>query len=202
MTQTAALDPTDRLTGLIEGLMKDVEASVIFVEWVPIVLIKLLWRRLRRMKARFVSVLARLRAGTLPPPGGERRGRGPGSPDAAPRSPDVPVHYGWVIQTISCAFLRSWELAEILDDPGMAEAVGAAPQLGRVLRPLCHMLAVKQPGWLRRPRRRRPEPAAGCGHWEIIRVGAGEGWTRPDSLWPTREIAQKYDAKIRVWRAE
>jgi len=76
MSATADLSPTDRYSSLIEGLMKDVEASVVW-GWVAIPLIKLLWRQLRRMKARFASVLARFRAGTLPAPGSARRDPAP-----------------------------------------------------------------------------------------------------------------------------
>jgi hypothetical protein len=67
VTEIATLSLTDRFTSLVEGLMNDVEASVVW-HWVPIPLIKLLWRRLRRMKARFASIMARFDAGTLPAP--------------------------------------------------------------------------------------------------------------------------------------
>jgi hypothetical protein len=100
MTTIASLSPTDRFSDLIEGLFKDV-AAVALTGWVAIPLIKLLWRRLRRMIARFASVLARFRAGTLPAPGSARRRPAPARPATSPRPPDLPWRVGWVIQTIS-----------------------------------------------------------------------------------------------------
>ena len=103
-----------------------------------------------------------------------------------------------VLQMTYAAMVRRFDLVEMLDDPETAAIVAVAPQLGRVLRPLCRMLAVKQPTWLRLPRRRaskpppRPRPT-------IIRLGAGELWRAPGGTWETREEAQKFDAKIRVW---
>jgi hypothetical protein len=170
--------------------------------------ITLVWRTLRRMSRRFASILGRFHAGTLPAPGSARRlGRVRAAdvshPSHAPRSPDLPRCFGWVIQTISWfVMVRHYELEEMLENPGTAALVAGAPQLGRVLRPLCRMLAVKPPAWLRLPRRRRPAPARPAGRWVVLRVGAGELWRRPDSLWPTREEAQKFNAKIRVWVEE
>jgi hypothetical protein len=195
MTTIASLSPTDRFSSLIEGLMKDVAASVVW-GWVAIPLIKLLWRRLRHMNARFASVMARFRAGTLPAPGSARR-LASVRPASSPRPPDLPRRVGWVVQVISGALIWGYELEKMVDDPELAAIVADAPQIGGVLRPLCRMLAVKPPAWLRLPRRRalrppRPRPT-------VLRLGAGELWRGPDSLWPTREEAQKFDAKIRVW---
>jgi hypothetical protein len=139
---TASLSPTERFSDLIEGLMKDVAAAVVW-GWVPIPLIKLLWRRLRRMNARFASVLARFRA----------------RPAAAPPPLDLPRRVGWVVQVISGALVWGYELEKMVDDPELAAMTAGAPQLGRVLRPLCRMMAVRPPAWLRLPRRRRPAPA-------------------------------------------
>jgi hypothetical protein len=67
VNDTTCLSLSDRFSSLVEGLMNDVQASVIW-DFLPIPLIKLLWRRLRRMKHRFASIMARFEAGTLPPP--------------------------------------------------------------------------------------------------------------------------------------
>jgi hypothetical protein len=108
--------------------------------------------------------------------------------------------------------VRRCELAEMLDDPEMVALVADAPQLGRELRPLCQMLAVKQPDWLRRPRRRAvkppPPPAP---DWAINAPGAilkpdGTVWQRwgASTLWRpgdpgTLEEAQKFDRPRRIW---
>jgi hypothetical protein len=206
MTVIASLTPTDRLTDLIDGLSKDVEGAVQW-GWVAIPLIKLLWRRLRRMSRLFISIMARFHAGTLPPPGSERSRPAPARPAAAPQpSPEppplaLPRRVGWIPRMITATLVRPYELVEMLADPDMAALVAAAPQLGRVLRPLCD-LAVNPPPWLRLPRRPRRKPARKAGHWTTLRLGAGQLWRRPDSLWPTREEAEKFDAKIRVWVEE
>jgi hypothetical protein len=199
---TANPGPADRFTCLMEGLFEDV-AAVAPLGWVALPLIKLLWRRLRRMSRLFAAILARFHAGTLPAPGCAPRRPAPAPPAAAsdpshrPRPLDQPRRFGWVLQVTYAAMVRRFDLVEMLDDPETAALVAGAPQLGGVLRPLCRMLALKPPAWLRLPRRRalrppRPRPT-------IIRLGAGDLWRRPDSLWPTREEAQKFDAKIRVW---
>jgi hypothetical protein len=199
MTAITDLSLPDRFTGLIEGLMKDVEVQVVW-GWTPILLIKLLWRRLRHMKARFASILARFRAGTLATPGSARKPSA--RPPAAAEPPPLvlPRHVGWVLQTISGTLIPGYELEKLVAEPELAALVAEVPQLGRVLRPLCRMLAVRMPAWLRLPRRRAvrpPQPRP-----TLIRLGAGQLWCAPSGLWPTREQAEKFDAKIWVWPDE
>ena len=55
MIAIASLSPADRFSDLMEGLFEDVAAAAP-LGWVPIPLIKLLWRRLRRMSRLFASV--------------------------------------------------------------------------------------------------------------------------------------------------
>jgi hypothetical protein len=80
---------------------------------------------------------------------------------------------------------RHYELEELLEDPEMASLVAGAPRLGRELRPLCRMLAVKPPEWLRLPRRapRRVEPPPPAPDWLLAEPGAelrsdGSVWMR------------------------
>jgi hypothetical protein len=211
----------DRFCSLVEGLMNDVHADVVW-GWTAIPLIKLLWRRLRRMKARFASIMARFEAGTLPAPGSARRppapdrpshGSHPAAGQRGPRSPELPRRYGWVSMTIDRAFLRSWDLEEILDDPDTAATVAEAPQLGSVLRPACRMLGVKPPPWLRLPRRPRPpvEKFPPAPDWLVKEPGAelrsdGSVWMRlgASTIWrpgsgQTLEEARKFDRPRRIW---
>jgi hypothetical protein len=51
-------------------------------------------------------------------------------------------------------------LQHFLSLPEMGELVGAAPQAGRILRPLCRILGVKVPPCLALRRRPRPSPVA------------------------------------------
>jgi hypothetical protein len=110
--------------------------------------------------------------------------------------------------------VRRYELEEMLDDPETAALVAGAPRLGRVLRPLCRMLAVKPPNWLRLPRRARcrvvvdhPPPP----DWLVNEPGAevradGSVWMRlgASTKWrpgcgETLEEARKLDPPVRIW---
>jgi len=176
---------SDRFSFLIKGLLSDVVAEVP-MGWVAVPLIKLLWWRLRRMSARFASIMAQYEAGTLPAPGAARRPPAPAGaadapspadasspaagssppaephPPAAPRPLELPRRVGWVTQKINGAEVWADELKAMLADPRVPAAVAEAPQLGRVLRPACRMFGVKLPPWLRLPclpRVRPPRPS-------------------------------------------
>jgi hypothetical protein len=104
-------------------------------------------------------------------------------------------------------------LEEMLEDPEMAALVAEAPQLGRTLRPLCRMLAVKPPAWLRLPRRprRRIEKNPPAPDWLVNEPGAelradGSVWMRlgASTIWrpgsgQTLEEARKFDRPRRIW---
>jgi hypothetical protein len=225
---TPAPSLPDRFTSLVEGLMSDVAACVVWAS-LPIPYIKLVWRRLRHLKVRFHSILDRYEAGTLPTPAclreaeaaSLRRRQGSGAGRTGTARPPAPLpliewtqRFGWVSRSISRAFLRSWDLEEILEDPEMEPAVEAAPQLGRVLRPLCQMLGVRQPAWLRRPRRPRrrvPKQHPPAPEWLVNEPGAilrpdGTVWMHLGSSthWKpgsgrTLEEARKIDPPRRIW---
>ena len=225
MSDAASLSPPERFNGLIEGLFDDVRARV-GNAWFPLapaelVLIKLIWRRLRRMSRRFAAILARLRAGTLPPAGGasdRAAAAAPARSSEGPRAPAESRRFGWVIYAVSWFVnVRHFERKEMLEDPATVELVAEAPQLGRVLRPLCRMLAVQPPGWLRLPRRARRRPVVEippAPEWLVNSPGA---MLRPDgSVWmhlgssrhwrpgfgQTLEQARKLDPPVRVWPRE
>jgi hypothetical protein len=212
VSQTIPLSPPERFASLIDGLFADI-ATRATNPWIPplpveMVLLKLIWRRLRRLSRQFAAILAQLRAGTLAQAPGTPRGR-----SAGPRPHQPSRRFGWVIYAVSYfVWMRHYELEEMLEHPETAELVEAAPQLGRVLRPLCQMLAVKPPAWLRRPRAPRPAvtipPAP---DWLLSEPGAV---LRPDgSVWMhlgssthwrpgsglTLEQARKLDPPVRIW---
>ena len=215
----ATLTPAGRFNLLIDRAMKNV-ADVIVWGRIPIPVIRLVWRRLRNLRARYNTILARFHAGTLPPPNTTPRPIAPSQPAAAsPPSdkPRLPQHSGWLLDTISWfVTLRRHELEEMLDDPQTKAEVTEAPQLGSALRPACTMLAVKQPPWLRLPRRPRTRPSRAKvippapdfllnAPGAIIkpdgtiwkRIGASSTW-RP-SYGGTLEEAQKIDKPVRIW---
>jgi hypothetical protein len=231
-TATAPLTVPARLTSLVEGLMSDVAACVEW-RWLEIPLIILLWRQLRRLKLRFAAILARDHAG-LPARSrssfASAKAGAPATPASrtprpGPSAPRTPSEWtrgprGWVAKCVSRAFFRAWALEEMLEEPELADLVAATPQLGRVLRPLCHMLAVKQPAWLRLPRLpRRPRRYVAKRHppapdWLVNEPGAilkpdGSVWMRFGSSthWKpgsrlTLEQAQKLDWPRRIWPRE
>jgi hypothetical protein len=112
--------------------------------------------------------------------------------------------------------IPGYELEKLVEDPELQALVAAAPQLGRVLRPLCHMLAVKLPPWLRLPRRpRRPvEKHPPAPDWLVNEPGAelrpdGTVWMRlgASTIWrpgsgQTLAEAQKFDRPRRIWPRE
>jgi hypothetical protein len=227
VNDTARLSPPERFNSLIEGLFSDVATRAanpwFSLALVELVLIKLIWRRLRRMSRRFAAIMVRFRAGTLPQAGTlPEAGSAPRNPAAAPTAGSPRPHepwrpLGWVIHAVSWfVWVRHYELEEMLEDPETAAQVAGAPQLGRVLRPLCRMLAVKPPAWLRLPRRARrgvvehpPAP-----DWLVNEPGAelradGSVWMRvgASTLWKpgcgqTLEEAQKFDKPVRIWPRE
>ncbi len=123
------------------------------------------WHRISRLSHRF-------RAFALNP-----RPRRPGKPRAKPepalerespptgaKKSKIPGQKGWLLQTFPghhIPYVRS-QFALLLQDPDLSRLHGANPSIGRVLRPLCHMLAIPLPDYLkleRKPRKPRPKPA-------------------------------------------
>jgi hypothetical protein len=219
--ETLTLTPADRFTRIIEGLFADITTRATN-PWFPLlpvelVLIKLIWRRLRRMSRGFAAIMAQLRAGTLPEVGSEARRPAAARPAGSPRAREPWRHFGWVIHAVSWfVMMRHHELEEMLEDPETAVQVAAAPRLGRELRPLCRMLAVKQPAWLRLPRR-APRPVVKfppAPDWLVNEPGAelradGSVWMRlgASTHWKpgfgqTLEEAQKFDPPVRIWPRE
>ena len=84
----------------------------------------------------------------------------------------------------------------------MAEFFAAAPQVGKILRPLAHMIGAPLPAWLRLPKRvrvrkkdtsPRPSPHSGEGA-----CGAGEG----EMIVPNRRLPPREQAEDAMRRSE
>jgi len=120
----------------------------------------LLWNYLAATLRRFTALHARFAAGKLPSaprrrpaprPAAERATAGPGPERRPPAMPRGPVLLTLFRVTL-CDQMRA-----LLDDPEMQALLGAAPQAGRLLRPLWRKLSVDPlPVVLRLPRRPRP----------------------------------------------
>ena len=130
---------------------------------VPVLL--LAWGRLRRMAVRFTRLAAQAGAGALPKPrpakprpAKPRPGRprpaapqlldcqGPAAGRAQPPPPvrlRLPSGRYWLIRLVPEANGLASQLQRLLADPELAALLEAAPQAGRILRPLCRMLAIR-----------------------------------------------------------
>jgi len=117
----------------------------------------LVWNRLGRLAARFQRLFDRWRTNTLPARPLPRATRP--APATAPQHPRLPRQIGWLNQRIPESAPPSGQLEAALHDPDMRAFVEAAPQAGRLLRPLCRALGVALPEWLRLPPRPRPPRA-------------------------------------------
>jgi hypothetical protein len=227
---TPATVLADAFVSIMEALLRSVVAEAQERRMYPPVLAAI-QARLQRLGNRFLALLDRYRAGKLrvAEPAPPRPAAAPAA-DSAPRArrvpdPDsrLPQVFAWLRRLLpESAVWPATALGYVLQDPEVENLIAAAPQAGRILRSFCRMLGVRPPPMLAVPPRPRlqttppPEPSTEQSATPvdvtrpsrpavrptIIRLGAGELWRRPDSLWPTRELAQRFDAKILVWPDE
>ena len=121
-----------------------------------------LWNYLSRVLRRLTAIHAQVAAGTLPAPRPRAARRERQAPEARPAKPRIPG--GHVFIPYFVAHLHH-AMRELMADPEMLALLAAAPQAGRILRPLWRrMTADPLPEILRLPKRprrsRRPsEPA-------------------------------------------
>ena len=189
-------------------------ADAVAWNWFPNWFIKLFWLRFRNLKRRFAAIIAAYQAGTLPAPAATAS-----SPPAKPRRPPtsrlegLPTYRGWVPEQIGFTMIPGYELEKLVEDPELAALVAAQPELGSVLRPLCHMLAVRMPPWLRLPRRPRrpvvnlyPPPASLLAEPGAMLRADGSIWMRLGAsthkslgLWESREEVEKFDPPVKIW---
>lgn len=110
--------------------------------------------RLNRMAQRITRLAVRVAAGTLRPP--RRRPAAPRRAATAGTLPErvkLPRRRMWLVRLVPEAAVGANYLQILLDDPEMVALIQAAPQIGRTLRPLWHMLSPDPlPKILQRPR--------------------------------------------------
>ncbi|GAA5264359.1 hypothetical protein ACOSOMT5_P0781 [Acidiphilium sp. MT5] len=90
------------------------------------------------------------------------------TPPADAKKSKLPRQNGWLLQTFPghhIPYVRG-HLICFLEDPELSLLHGENPRIGRVLRPICHMLAIPLPTYLKLPRKPRqsaqklaPKPA-------------------------------------------
>jgi hypothetical protein len=124
-----------------------------------------IWHRISRFSHRFRALALNPRP---------RRPRKPSAkpeptpePASQPRTAkrrEIPAQKGWLLQTYPghhIPYVRG-HLIRFLEDKDLLLLSGENPSIGRVLRPLCHMLAIPLPDYLnlaRKPRPPAPKPA-------------------------------------------
>jgi hypothetical protein len=74
--------------------------------------------------------------------------------------PEMPRRFGWLQHLVPDTHMSAGRLSHLLQQPEMAAMFAAAPQVGRIRRPLCQILGVRMrvlgtelPPGLERPRR-------------------------------------------------
>ena len=165
----------DRFAFIIESLCQAAAARVARPPYRPQGLagpfILLLAARLRRMAVRFATLAAHVQAGTLPAPRHRKRsGHCERSEAISSRTPPpasskdrLPTRFAWLIRLVPEVGSFRSQFCHLLQDAEIATLLAAAPQVGRILRPLCRMLGIKllptvvPPALIppRRPRRRK-----------------------------------------------
>ena len=120
--------------------------------------------RLARLQRRFNAIAEQYAAGTLPEPTiagiGPARAPRP-TRGASPIDPirRLPTRFAWLRQFIQVTVQPRSSIEDFMASPDCHAMLEAAPQLGRVLRPLCHMLGIPRPAVLTPPPRLQSEPA-------------------------------------------
>ncbi len=120
----------------------------------------LLTERLARLAKRFRALAARVAAGASTPRPSRPAKPRPDKPRLA--KPSLPTGRGWITLRIEAAAPCGGELHMLLQEPELPALVRAAPQAGRLLRPLCRALGVDLPDWLRLPPRQKTRQPSPC----------------------------------------
>jgi hypothetical protein len=161
MTKCIPLNPfAARFTHIIRTLRDGVQRRC-NQDRTPKLLITLICLYLSRMTDRFASILAR--AGTQTPPT-KPRVRKPADPTAEPppERERLPHQFAWLVRFVPATDTQPCTAANarhdiqcLLADAEFQALIETTPALGRVLRPLYHMLGLHLPEALRRPRTKR-----------------------------------------------
>ena len=150
---------TDRFALIVTALIGYVRTKIrAGVEWA---VFDAAQARVRRIRNRFAALVVKYRAGTLPAP---RPKRAPcpiepadeSEPTPKPARPVslLPRNFAWL-----CGIVPQWaagcggQVLHLLDEPEMRELIAAAPQAGRLLRPLLWMTGRPCPDFLALPPR-------------------------------------------------
>ena len=120
------------------------------------------WKRFRALIGRLESLTLRWKAGkNLTPRKAQPRNARPKAEKPEIR---LPTRRFWLLHIAQPTAQVIPLVHQLLDDPETQALFAAAPQLGRILRPLCHAFGVDLPAYLQlppcppRPRKPKPKP--------------------------------------------
>jgi len=156
-------------------------------------LLSLVHWRLMRIAARLDRLAKRWQDNTLPKPRASRARQTRPDRVAPPRIPSGKI---WLIRLLQPTAQFTGQVEAFLADPQTRAFVLAAPQAGRLLRPLCRGLGVPQPPWLELPAR-PPRPARKPPAAPASRAAATHPAVPPT---PDRPIPRNILAAARYWR--
>ena len=176
------------LAAALSGLRATV-ANHIARAWHLEPLLALIYHRLTRMALRLDRLTQRWQAGSLPKP----RAAQPRPASARPDSPRpkliaIPKSHLWLVRLVQPTAHYIVPVENFLANPETRALVEAAPQAGRILRPLCRALGITPPEWLRlparpvAPRKSRAKPP------------------RPEPATPYRPLPAYIRAAVRAWK--
>jgi hypothetical protein len=167
MTLAISFTPLAQWLALIMGGLQRAAATCAGRDHAIAPLVNLLLARIRRLTNRFNALIARLAAGQPAAPYRPRTRPARAAPPAEILR--LPRDYFWLIRLLPYeAAGYGSQLQAMLADPQTAALLAAAPEAGRILRPLCRLLAIHPEGALalpsaagKPPPRNRPaKPAA------------------------------------------
>ncbi len=176
------------LAAALSGLRATV-ANHIARAWHLEPLLALIYHRLTRMALRLDRLTQRWQAGTLPKPRAPQTRSAPTRPDSPkPKPSAVPKSHFWLVRLVQPTAHYIVPVENFLANPETRALVEAAPQAGRILRPLCRALGITPPEWLRlparpvTPRKSRAKPP------------------RPEPATPYRPLPAYIRAAVRAWK--
>ena len=160
LTTTTSLG--ERLAITIAGLYAIVAPTMIF-EPARVAFWVLVLNRLNRMVGRLDRLVAHFRAGTLPTKRPSRARHPRPQPTSRRDQPPLrlPRGHAWLVRLIQRTAQFGGPIEALINSPEGAALLAAAPQAGRIFRPLCRMLGIDPPTSIRlppRPRPKRPRP--------------------------------------------
>jgi hypothetical protein len=142
--------------------------------WIP--RLNLAWGRLGRLVGRLDRLTRLWEADRLPAPRVRARRAVRKGASGGLR---LPAGHGWLVKLLGPAANMSANFVNLmLQEPDARALFAAAPQAGRIFRPLCRMFGLEQPEWLRLPERARKPRAPKPPKARKERQGPARGFTR------------------------